>query len=143
MTKEEIIQKAHEILEETKNNIENYEIERKIIFNLIEYENIEMLESIINLYSKINKLEQESQKYNEIKTILEDLKIQQTRKCDNCKITHLFILTDKNNESYTFFTRENAKKYLEENKEIFEENTEIKVSKNKDIDLERLINITI
>lgn len=143
MAKEEIIQKAHKILEETKNNIENYEIERKLIFDLIESENIQILENIINLYSKISKLEQESKKYQEIKNILENLTMQKTRKCDNCEITHLFTLTDKNNESYTFFTRENAKKYLDENKESFEENAEIKICKNKDIDLERLINITI
>lgn len=106
-------------------------------------DNLEILENVVNLFEKINKLEQESEKFIEIKTILEDIKEEQTRKTDNSEVVHLFLLQDKNKVKYSFFTRESAKKYLKDNKELFTQDVDIEVSKIKNIDLDKLIKIVM
>lgn len=142
--KEEIVKRAYEILKETSSEQENYEEIRKIIFTLeqdLNANNIDILAKMENLYNKIRILEQESNNYKKIKLILNDLNEQRIRKADGSKTVHLFSLTDKNKQKYSFFTRVSAKAYFENNKDRFDENVEIEIDQSKNIDLEKLINI--
>ena len=54
---------------------------------------------------------------------------------------NLFLITDKEGKKYTFFLRENAKKYLKENNNKFEKETKIEIIKNNNIDLEKILKI--
>lgn len=124
MEKEEIIAKAHKVIQETSNEQERYKEERRIIFNLLNDLNdlnIENLENMVNLYEKTLTLEKESNKYNEIKVLLNELSEQEIRKTDDNRMMHMFILTDKSGMEYSFFTRESANNYKEDNKEKFDE----------------------
>lgn len=137
--KEEIVKRAYEILKETSSEQENYEEIRKIIFT--NADNIDILAKMESLYNKIRILEQESNNYKKIKLILNNLNEQKIRKADGTKTVHLFSLTDKNKQKYSFFTRVSAKAYFENNKDRFDKNVEIEIDQSKNIDLEELINI--
>lgn len=144
MEKDEIIAKAHKVFQETSNEQEKYKEERRIIFNLLKDLNdlnIESLENMVNLYEKKLALEKESNKYNEIKALLNEFKEQETRKTDDNQMMHLFLLTDKTRKKYSFFTRKSANNFKVNNKEKFDENVDIKVDHIRNVDLERLINI--
>ena len=81
--KEELLKKANEILEKTKNEQEKYEAERKIIYWLMEHvsdEDINMLEYMERLYEKISKIEKENEQYIQVKGYIKKLKNQHMRK---------------------------------------------------------------
>ena len=137
-------QKANEILSATVKEQKKYSNERKLLFFLLENAkegNSENLQEMIDIFLKIIKLEGESEVYQKLKLSFNELIEQKIRKEDSNgkqRIT-LFKIRNKDNEEYTFFTRENAKRYIENNAGDFE-NTEIEVVKNNNIDLENLIN---
>lgn len=143
--KEELMKAATEILEKTKNEKEKYEAERKIIYWLTEHvqdDDIKILEYMEILYEKICKLEKENDKYIQVKECIEKLRNQHMRKSEKDKENILlFKIKDINQKSYVFFTRENARKFIEEHQEIFEEETEISVDKNINNDLKELLKL--
>lgn len=143
--KEELLKKANEILEKTKNEQEKYEAERKIIYWLMEHvsdEDINMLEYMERLYEKISKIEKENEQYIQIKGYIKKLKNQHMRKNEgNDENIYLFKIVDKNNNSYVFFTRENARNFIKEHQEIFEGEIEIQVDNNINVDLKELLKL--
>lgn len=143
--KEELLKKANEILEKTKKEQEKYEAERKIIYWLMEHvtdEDINMLEYMERLYEKISKVEKECEQYKKVKEYIEKLNNQHMRKSEeNEKNIYLFKVVDKENKSYVFFTRENARNFIKEHQEKFEEDTEIKVDSNINVDLKELLKL--
>lgn len=146
MLKEDIIKKANEIIDVTKNNQEKYHNERILIFDLLKKsnneENIEMLENVIKIFEKNQKVEHENKKYRklELESLEESIKSQKIRQEDGTigKIV-LFVIEDDERNQYSFFTRENAQNYIDNHKEKFNKNTIIKVTKNENIDIENLI----
>ena len=143
--KEELLKKANEILEKTKNEQEKYEAERKIIYWLMEHvsdEDINMLEYMERLYEKISKIEKENEQYIQVKGYIKKLKNQHMRKNEgNHENIYLFKIVDKNNNSYVFFTRENARNFIKEHQEIFEGEIEIQVDNNINVDLKELLKL--
>ncbi len=143
--KEELLKKANEILEKTKNEQEKYEAERKIIYWLMEYvsdEDTNMLEYMERLYEKISKIEKENEQYIQVKEYIKKLKNQHMRKSEeNNENIYLFKIVDKNNNSYVFFTRENARNFIKEHQEIFEGEIEIQVDNNINVDLKELLKL--
>ncbi len=143
--KEELLKKANEILEKTKNEQEKYEAERKIIYWLMEHvsdEDINMLEYMERLYEKISKIEKENEQYIQVKGYIKKLKNQHMRKNEgNDENIYLFKIVDKNNNSYVFFTRENARNFIKEHQEIFEGEIEIQVDNNINVDLKELLKL--
>lgn len=143
--KEELLKKANEILEKTKNEQEKYEAERKIIYWLMEHvsdEDINMLEYMERLYEKISKIEKENEQYIQVKGYIKKLKNQHMRKNEgNDENIYLFKIVDKNNNSYVFFTRENARNFIKEHQEIFEGEIEIQVDNNINVDLKKLLKL--
>lgn len=136
-------QKATEILSNTAKEQKKYSNERKLLFSLLENtkeDNSEKIQQMLEIFYRIIKLEADSESYNKLKVNFNTVIDQQIRKEDNNnteRIT-LFKIKDNNNEEYTFFSRESAKNYIENNSEDFE-NTEIEVVKNNNMDLESLI----
>lgn len=143
--KEELLKKANEILEKTKNEQEKYEAERKIIYWLMGHvsdEDINMLEYMERLYEKISKIEKENEQYIQVKGYIKKLKNQHMRKNEeNDENIYLFKIVDKNNNSYVFFTRENARNFIKEYQEIFEGEIEIQVDNNINVDLKELLKL--
>ena len=143
--KEELLKKANEILEKTKNEQEKYEAEKKIIYWLMEHvsdEDINMLEYMERLYEKISKIEKENEQYIQVKGYIKKLKNQHMRKNEeNDENIYLFKIVDKNNNSYVFFTRENARNFIKEHQEIFEGEIEIQVDNNINVDLKELLKL--
>lgn len=143
--KEELLKKANEILEKTKNEQEKYEAERKIIYWLMEHvsdEDINMLEYMERLYEKISKIEKENEQYIQVKGYIKKLKNQHMRKNEeNDENIYLFKIVDKNNNSYVFFTRENARNFIKGHQEIFEGEIEIQVDNNINVDLKELLKL--
>lgn len=143
--KEELLKKANEILEKTKNEKEKYEAERKVIYWLMEHvddEDINVLEYMEKLYEKISKVEKENEKYIQVKEYIEKLKDQHMRKSEkNEDNVYLFKIVDKNDNSYVFFTRENARNFIKEHQESFEEETQIQVDNNINVDLKELLKL--
>ena len=143
--KEELLKKANEILEKTKNEQEKYEAERKIIYWLMEHvsdEDINMLEYMERLYEKISKIEKEKEQNIQVKGYIKKLKNQHMRKNEeNDENIYLFKIVDKNNNSYVFFTRENARNFIKEHQEIFEGEIEIQVDNNINVDLKELLKL--
>ena len=143
--KEELLKKANEILEKTKNEQEKYEAERKVIYWLMEHvtdEDINILEYMERIYEKNSKVEKENEQYIRVKEYIEKLKNQHMRKSEgNENNLYLFKITDKLNNSYVFFTRENARNFIQKHQENFEENTEIQVDNNINVDLKELLKL--
>ena len=146
MLKEELIKKANAILNETKNKQEKYHEERIVIFKLIENLdtefNKELLENILMIYDKNKTIDEENIRLKIVDVLKKNIQVQEIRKDDeksSSRIT-LFRIKDKNNNCYTFFTRENAKRYIKENEEQFECDTVIQIIENENIDLEKIIN---
>ena len=140
----ELKENVNRLLEETVEQKENYKDERKLIFSMLENlqnrNDIETLNIIFKMFKRIINLEQEKEKYNIIISELNKIQKEQTRKQDNnistSKTLNLFLINDKKGNTYTFFLRENAKKYIEENSSKFDKETEIKIIQNETIDLE-------
>lgn len=146
----ELKENVNRLLEETVEQKENYKDERKLIFSMLENlqnrNDIETLNIIFKMFKRIINLEQEKEKYNIIISELNKIQKEQTRKQDNnistSKTLNLFLINDKKGNTYTFFLRENAKKYIEENSSKFDKETEIKIIQNENIDLENWIKST-
>lgn len=141
-----IKQKANHILELTKKEKEKYENERKLIFSIMENVTSEneiiVLDKLINMFAKIIDLENEKQKYNLLIFELQKISKEHIRKEDNSNFenrANLFLIKDISGKKYTFFLREHAEKYIENNKNIFDNETNITIIKNDNIDLEILI----
>ena len=60
---------------------------------------------------------------------------------ENDENIYLFKIVDKNNNSYVFFTRENARNFIKEHQEIFEGEIEIQVDNNINVDLKELLKL--
>lgn len=145
MLKEELINKANAILNETKNEQEKYHEERIVIFKLMENLdnkfNEELLESILMIYEKNKKVDEENIRLKIVDVLKKNIQVQEIRKDDeksSSRIT-LFRIQDKNNNCYTFFTRENAKSFIKEHSEQFGSDTLIQIIENENIDLEKII----
>ena len=143
--REELLRKANEILEKTKNEQEKYEAERKVIYWLMEHVSdgdINMLEYMEKLYEKISKVEKENEQYNKVKEYIEKLNNQHMRKAEEKEENiYLFKIVDKSNKSYVFFTRENARNFIKAHQENFDENAEIQVDSNINVDLKELLKL--
>lgn len=132
-------EKANQILEKTSN-------ERQIIFSIMENiknsNDITILENVIEMFDRIIKLENEKKKYEPIILELQKIVIEQTRNQDKSKTengTNIFIIKDNSGESYEFLLRENAKKYINYNKNNFNNTTSIEISINSNVDIEMLL----
>lgn len=140
-----IISRGNKILDETKNKKEDFYEERKIIFKLLDNpndENIEILGLMEDLYYKVYKLKQESDKYKQVELLINKLEKQHTRKADFDTTTiHTFSITDKNNNVYNSFIRGTLKEHIEMHKENFNDDEPINVCKIRNLDIEKLINI--
>lgn len=137
MEKQKLLNLANKVIEETKKEQEKYHEERlsifKLVNNLDNNFNLELLDNILKIYEK-NK-----NKIDLIKT-LEKRKFRKEDLKQSEKII-LFMIQDKENKIYTFFTRESARDFITDNAILFEADTEIKPVENTNIDLERIINI--
>lgn len=142
MEKTNLTSKGTKILNETKNQQEKYHKERVAIFKLIEHLddefNEEILDCIVTLYNKNKELEHKAKCYDILKDDLKHIEIRKNDKIGKDVIT-LFEIEDKNNKKYTFFNRNNAKAYITNNSDEFEENTDIKLIENNNIDLNQII----
>lgn len=136
MEKQKLLNLANKVIEETKKEQEKYHEERlsifKLVNNLDNNFNLELLDNILKIYEK-NK-----NKIDLIKT-LEKRKFRKEDLKQSEKII-LFMIQDKENKIYTFFTRESARDFITDNAILFEADTEIKPVENTNIDLERIIN---
>lgn len=136
MEKQKLLNLANKVIEETKKEQEKYHEERlsifKLVNNLDNNFNLEILDNILKIYEK-NK-----NKIDLIKT-LEKRKFRKEDLKQSEKII-LFMIQDKENKIYTFFTRESARDFITDNAILFEADTEIKPVENTNIDLERIIN---
>ena len=105
-------------------------------------EDINMLEYMERLYEKVSKIEKENEQYIQVKGYIKKLKNQHMRKNEgNDENIYLFKIVDKNNNSYVFFTRENARNFIKEHQEIFEGEIEIQVDNNINVDLKELLKL--
>ena len=84
----------------------------------------------------------QKQQYQNIISPIQEIPKQQVRIQDNQgkdkNRVNLFLIQDKKGNSYTFWNRENLKKYRKDHK-IFDSSPEITVIKNNNMDLEELI----
>lgn len=141
MKKEEIEIKANNILEETKNKKEEYCIERNIIFKLLNNlteSNLEMLEAIIKIYDKNEKIRNENEKYRNLISLKEKIEIQKIRKNDREFIEKIviFSIKDKDGKKYKFLARENANEFILNNANKFVDEVNIEIETNEYLDLE-------
>lgn len=60
---------------------------------------------------------------------------------ENEENIYLFKIVDKSNNSYVFFTRENARNFIKAHQENFDENAEIQVDSNINVDLKELLKL--
>ena len=60
---------------------------------------------------------------------------------ENEENIYLFKIVDKSNNSYVFFTRENARNFIKAHQENFDENAEIQVDSNINVDLIELLKL--
>lgn len=142
-----IKEKANRILEKTSKEQNNYINERQIIFSIMENiknsNDITILENLIEMFDRIIKLENEKKKYEPIILELQKIVIEQTRNQDKSKTenkTNIFIIKDNSGKNYEFLLRENAKKYISDNKNNFNNTTSIEISINSNVDIEMLLN---
>lgn len=146
---EKLKEKVNQLLERTVKTQEHYKKERKFIFNLLQnikdQRDEQILEQILDMFQTIIQLEEEKRDYHTILEQFQSIKEQQIRKqdekIDDMQGLNLFLITDKEGKKYTFFLRENAKKYLKENNNKFEKETKIEIIKNNNIDLEKILKI--
>ncbi len=138
---EELKREANRLLDDTANLKDKYLEERRILYSLLENKetNMELLEDMLTIFKRIIKLEEEQEVYKNLKSKLFEVVKQEIRKRDaNNEKIHLFEIKNKNKKTYTFFSRENAKKFIENNKSEFD-SFEIKVVENNNIDLQDII----
>ena len=144
MEKEEVIKEANNLLERTKNNIERYEEERKILFNYIEKtEKIDykLLENYLNLFEQYLNLQEYFAKNDELKSILKELANQQNRKYENDDRLKIFKILDNENKEYLFLSRKSMNEFMQANREKFDFDTPIELIDNTNIDLEIILDL--
>ena len=144
MEKEDVIKKANNLLERTKNNIDKYEQERKILFNYIEEtEKIDykLLENYLNLFEQYLNLQEYFSKNDELKEKIKELANQQNRKSEKNNRLKIFKVLDKENTEYTFLSRKSMNEFMQKNKEKFDFDTQIELIDNTNIDLESILNL--
>lgn len=147
MLKADIIKKANEIIDITKHEQEKYHDERILIFNLLkkcdDEENIRILESVIKIFEKNQKIEHENERYRSLglEYLGESIKNQKIRKEDGkIKGFVLFVIEDDEKNEYSFYSRENAQRYIDTHREKFNKNKTIKrILKNENIDFQELV----
>lgn len=140
---ENLKQKANELLDATAKEQEKYSNERILLYSILENSkdnNNKDLQQMLEIFSRLIVLESESEAYKNLKASLIKIDGQKTRKTDNTDTERLelFKVIDKNNEEYTFFSRDSAKKYMEKHLDLFE-NEEIQITRNNNMDLEKII----
>ena len=140
---DELKNEANKILDSTANEQEEYANERKLLFSIMENindDNDELLYLMLKVFKNMIKLEKQNKEYTQLKESIGKFTKQQIRKSDleNYEKLHLFKIEDKNKEQYTFFTRENAKNFIQKYKDNFDD-TDIKIVKNTNMDLEEII----
>lgn len=144
METNEIIKRANNLLERTKNNIEKYEEERKILFNYtenIEEINCHSLEKYLNLFEQYLNLQENLSKKDELKEIIKELANQQNRKYENDDKIKEFKVVDKSGKEYTFLSRKSMSEFLASNQEKFDYDVQIELKENTNIDLEKILNL--
>lgn len=146
MSKDEIIDKANEILDETKKEQNKYHEERVVIFKLLEdvenEVNVEILKNIVKIFEKNKAIQIKNEKYEELKleVLASNIKNQKVRQEDkNTNGIVLFLIEDKYKNRYSFFTRKNAQEFINKHNDSFDEKVKIKIIKNDNIDIENLI----
>ena len=146
LNKEEVKNKANNILEDTKMEKEEYCEERKVVFNLLKNKesdfNIEILDEIIKIVEKERLIKKENKKFSKIKELKEKVKIQKLREDDdvNSRRINEFLIKDKNGNEYTFLTRENAEEYIEAHEKDFDKKVNMQIIPNKNLDIESIFN---
>ena len=146
LNKEEVKNKANNILEDTKMEKEEYCEERKVIFSLLKNKesdfNIEILDEIIKIVEKNRLMKKENKKFSKIKDLKEKIKKQKLREEDDVNSPRIaeFLIKDKNGNEYTFLTRENAEEYIKAHEKIFDKKVNIQVIQNKNLDIESIFN---
>lgn len=138
---EELKREANRLLDDTANFKDKYLEERRLLYYLLENKetNTELLEDMLTIFKRIIKLEKEEELYENIKNKLSEVVKQEIRKRDtNKEKMHLFEIKNKNKKTYTFFSRENAKNFIENNKSEFD-SFEIKVVENNNVDLQDIV----
>lgn len=144
LNKEEVKNKANNILEDTKMEKEEYCEERKVIFSLLENKesdfNIQILDEIIKIVEKNRLIKMENKKLSKMKDLKEKIKKQKLREEDDVNSRRIaeFLIKDKNGNEYTFLTRENAEEYINEHKKIFDKKVNMQVTQNKNLDIESI-----
>ena len=144
MIKEEIIKRANNFLEETKNLQQEFQEERNLIFELlndIKDSNLEMLNKVVKICEKSVYINKENKSYKEFKLLKKKVERQKIRRTDETIVEKLviFCVKDKKGEQHKFLTRENLEKYIETNKENFSNDIEIELGVNEYLDLEQLL----
>lgn len=143
----DLLKKCNELLEITKCDLEKYEKERKILFEITKNNNVDFelslsivnsIAAIINLDKFLNIKEKDCAYLKDLSIILKE---QETRNSDkNNNI--LFEITDKLNNPHLFLTRKNAEKYIKDNKALFDNST-INIVENNIYELEFLLDIIV
>lgn len=143
-----LLKRSNILLDKTKNNYKVYENERKILLKLSENPNVNYnyWENVINNLENIIDLDMslklKKADFNYIKSLAMSLKEQKIRHTDTNSKCVIFKIIDKNNNSHLFLTRNNAKQYIENNKNMFT-NTNIIVLDNKIEELEYLLGLIV
>lgn len=144
MNIQEINLKGNELLEKTKNT-NQYEVERKALFDMLEHlseNNCIEVEQYISKFDNIVKIDEKMQikgkEFEYLRRIAECVKEQKIRKDDNEKINKLFEI-QIDNKKYQFITRQYAEEYARNNDK--NKNIEIKIVDNNNIELKELLEI--
>ena len=144
MEKEALIKQVNNLLERTKNNIEKYQEERKILFNYsesIEDSNFHTVQNYVNLFDEYLNLQDHFSNIDELKNIIKEMENQQNRKSEKNDRLKIFKTLDKHGNEYTFLSRKSMNKFMQENKEKFDFDTQIELIDNTNIDLENILNL--
>ena len=144
MEKNELINHANNLLERTKNNIEKYKEERKILFNYIERpEEIDFysLVNYLNVFQEYLNIQEYLSKVEELKEIIIELANQQNRKNENNERIKIFKVLDKQGKEYMFLSRIRMNDFMQKNQELFDLDVQIELVENTNIDLEKILNL--
>ena len=144
MEKNELINHANNLLERTKNNIEKYKEERKILFNYIERPgeiDFYSLENYLNVFQEYLNIQEYLSKVEELKEIIIELANQQNRKNENNERIKVFKVLDKQGKEYMFLSRIRMNDFMQKNQELFDLDVQIELVENTNIDLEKILNL--
>ena len=144
----ELLRRSDILLEATKSEYKKYIKERKMLLELtqnphVNYEQWEhilyYLESIVDLDKS---LELKKSDFNYLKSLAVLLKEQKTRQTDiKSKYENIiFKIVDKYENTYFFLTRNNAEKYILDNRDIFVDTT-ITIVNTRNDELEHLLDL--